>query len=72
MFLSSTSAIVNDVDFKEIVSMGKTAVPYIKDEISHNPSALVWALNYIFKQKISNDKNITISEACRLWVEKLS
>jgi len=51
--------------------MGQSAVPFIVEEIDQRPSTLVWALNIIFNRKIS-DKNINISEACRLWVKTLN
>lgn len=71
MFLSSANAIVEDDDFKAIVAMGQQVVPLIKEEIDNKPSTLVWALNYIFGQKISQKKNLTITEACNLWTKTL-
>ena len=44
---------------------------FIIDAIDENPSHLVWALNFIFNAKISNDPNTTITQACKLWVKKL-
>lgn len=70
-FLSSAKAITEQIDFKNIVSLGLDAVPFILETIDTKPSTLVWALNMIFKEKISNDPNLTISEACNLWVKKL-
>lgn len=70
-FLSSAKAIIDHEDFKSIVSMGKDAVPYILAEIKENPSHLVWALNLIFNRKISDRQNLTITEACKLWVKEL-
>ena len=32
---------------------------------------LVWALNIIFKKKITNRANTTIEEACKLWVKAM-
>lgn len=72
MFSSSANNIINNINFKAIVSMGEAAVPYIIYEISKSPSTLVWALNLIFEKKISNNPRITISEACKLWTKKLS
>lgn len=69
MFSSSVSDIVNNEDFQAIVKMGTMAVPFIREEIAHKPSTLVWALNYIFERKISNRQNLTISEACKLWLK---
>lgn len=70
-FLSSAKAIIEHEDFKSIVSMGKDAVPFILAEIKETPSHLVWALNLIFNRKISDRPNLTITEACKLWVKEL-
>ena len=70
-FLSSAKAIIELDDFKSIVAMGSDAVPFIVDAIDKEPSPLVWALNFIFKAKISNNPNTTITEACKLWVKRL-
>lgn len=69
MFLSSVNKIVGDKDFQAIVSMGTLATPFILDEIANQPSTLVWALNYIYSQKISTRSNLTIAEACKLWMK---
>lgn len=71
LFSSSTKAIVENEDFKAIVDMGHSVVPYIIEEIENNPSTLVWALNIIYNRKITNNPNATISEACKLWVKEL-
>ena len=69
MFLSSTKEIIENKDFQAIVAMGYTAVPYILESIENEPSTLVWALNFIYNRKISNNPNTTISEACKLWTK---
>ena len=71
MFESSIGRIVGNRNFKAIVSMGSNAVPFILDEIDRNPSTLVWSLNYIYGKKVSNSPNLTVSEACKLWVKTL-
>ena len=71
MFLSSVNDIINDADFRFIVSMGELAVPFIKEDISNRPSTLVWALNFIYGKKISNRPNLTIADACKLWMKAL-
>lgn len=71
MFLSSIEGIVGQLDFKAILAMGKRAVPFILEEIDAHPSNLVWALNIIFKKKVTSNPNTTITEACRLWVKVL-
>ena len=69
---SSVYRIIGDDDFKAIVSMGEVATPLIIAEIQQRPSTLVWALNFIYGKKISNNSNLTISEACKLWIKELS
>ena len=69
-FVSSAKAIVDNDEFRGIVSMGYDVVPFILDTIEKEPSQLVWALNYIFEKKISNNPNTTIKEACKLWVKR--
>lgn len=71
-FLSSVGSIINHPAFNAIVGMGKDAVPYILDKIDKEPSPLVWALNLIFKSKVSNDSRLTVSDACKLWVKRLN
>lgn len=71
MFYSNVDAIVNNSHFNYMVSMGKDAVPFILEKISEDPSHLVWALNRIYNVKISNNPNMTIEGACKLWVKKL-
>lgn len=72
LFISSAASIVDDIDFRSIVSMGKSVVPLIIEELERKPSTLVWALNFIYKQKISSKSNLTITEACKLWTKALS
>lgn len=70
-FLSSVKGIVEQRDFKAIVAMGPKAVPFIGQSIEARPSTLVWALNMIFNGKISDQSDLSISEACKLWVKEL-
>ncbi|MFV0553619.1 MAG: hypothetical protein ACK5LR_02835 [Mangrovibacterium sp.] len=70
VFLSSVSSIIEDEDFKAIVSMGQSAVLYIVERIEVEPSPLVWALNFIYGKKITS-QNATIIDACKLWVKEL-
>lgn len=67
----NTYAIVNQDDFKGIVSMGYDAVPFILEVIDSKPSTLVWALNVIFNHKISDNPQTTVSKACKLWIKAL-
>lgn len=70
-FVSSPNQIVQDIDFREIVSLGELAVPLIMEEIENRPGYLVWALNIIFGTKISKNPNLTIAEASKLWLKFL-
>ena len=70
-YLSSVNSIVEHPDFQAIVAMRYAAVPYIVEAIEHEPSNLVWALNFIYNRKISSKSDLTISEACKLWVKEL-
>lgn len=69
--LSSVQDIIEQRDFQAIVAMGTKAVPFIGQSIETQPSTLVWALNMIFNAKISDRKDLTISDACKLWVKEL-
>lgn len=71
-YISSIESIICHPCFRSIVSMGVDAVPYILDKIDEEPTPLVWALNMIYKDKISNDPKLTVSGACKLWVKKLN
>ena len=72
MFYSMSSQIINDDNFKKIVSMGEKVVPFIIEELKKGPSLLVWALNSIYNERISDDPNTTIEKACKLWVKRLA
>ncbi len=71
-FSSSPDSIIQNENFQLIVAMGRAAVPYIIEEISAKPSTLVWALNFIFEKKISDNPKTTIPQACKLWVNQLT
>ena len=72
MFYSMSSQIINDDNFKKIVSMGEKVVPFIIEELKKGPPLLVWALNSIYNERISDDPNTTIEKACKLWVKRLA
>lgn len=72
MFYSMSSQIINEDNFKKIVSMGEKVVPFIIEELKKGPSLLVWALNSIYNERISDDPNTTIEKACKLWVKRLA
>ncbi|GAB3910112.1 hypothetical protein [Mucilaginibacter boryungensis] len=66
--ISNIDKIINNRNFLNIINMGDNAVPFILNEIHNRPSNLVWAMNLIFKGRISNN-NLTINEACKAWVK---
>jgi len=70
--MSFAEQIINERNFKEIVAMGEDVVPFVLEEIKREPSPLVWSLNIIYNKTISQKQNITIEQACKLWVKKLS
>lgn len=69
MYSSSITEITEDKNFKEIVKMGPSVVPFIMSEIEQEPSNLVWALNLIAGAKLTSNRRITITEACAIWVK---
>lgn len=68
MILSKAKTIIDNDNFKKIVSYGTEIVPIILEELSERPSNLVWALNHILNGKVSK-KGVTISEASNAWVK---
>lgn len=70
-FFSSVKSIIDQDGFKAIVAMGPKIVPFILDELENEPSNIVWALNMIYKRKITDKPNVTIGEACKLWIKAL-
>lgn len=71
LFFSSVKSIIDQDDFKAIVAMGPKIVPFILDELEKEPSNIVWALNMIYKKKVTEKPNVTIGEACKLWIKAL-
>ncbi len=65
--MSDINQVLENRNFKEIVDIGKDAIPVILNEIDINPGPLVWALNIITKSKISENP-IPLEESCKLWV----
>lgn len=68
MLQSSVFSIIEDNNFKRIIEMGEKAIPLIIEEIDKNPSTLVWALNIITSTTITSTQRLTVTEACRRWV----
>lgn len=71
LFMSFATQIISDENFKDIVSMGDRVTPFIIEEISNEPSPLVWALNFIYQRTISENPETTIEQACKLWINEM-
>lgn len=67
MFLSDINKIVGNDNFKQIISLGEKAAPFILEELNEKPSHIVWALNLIFGRQISNQQ-LSIKDASKAWV----
>lgn len=68
-FMSNPVKIIENENFQFILELGTPVIPYILKTIKEEPSCLIWALNMITGIKISNSQQISISEACNLWVK---
>ncbi|TXH23717.1 MAG: hypothetical protein E6Q96_11275 [Cyclobacteriaceae bacterium] len=68
VFNSSISQILDNKHFKAIVEFGYEIVPLILEELRYNSSYLVWAMNLITGQKIS-DQKVSLTEAAKLWID---
>jgi hypothetical protein len=68
LFMSSVSEITEHDDFKRIVALGENVVPFIIAELKTNPSCLVWALNLIYHQTISQEP-VSVREASKSWIK---
>lgn len=65
---------LNNLDnhyFKEIVGMGREAVPYILKEIERQPSQLVHALDMIFPGVVKYKGFVSLEKACATWISIL-
>lgn len=61
----------NNSYFREIVNMGKDAVPFIMDELKKGPTPVVHALDLIFPNVVKYDGFVTLEEACKKWLSIL-
>ena len=68
--MSSVSNIDN-VYFREIVKMGKRAVPYIYRELLKGPTDLVYALDEIFDHPINYSGFVPLKQTCETWISIL-
>ena len=64
--ISSTSNLDNAY-FKEIVKMGKAAVPFIYNELLKGPTDLVYALDEIFNYPIKYEGFVPLKKSCEIW-----
>lgn len=68
--LSSVSN-VDNVYFREIVKMGRRAVPFIYEEMKKGPTDLVYALDEIFGYPIKYNGFMPLKQSCELWISIL-
>jgi len=69
-FLSPVSNLDNCY-YREIVNMGKRAVPFIYRELLKGPTDLVYALDEIFDNHITDGGFVPLEESCDLWISIL-
>lgn len=62
---------VDNAYFREIVNMGRRAVPYIYKELKKGPTDLVYALDIIFDHPIKYPGFIPLKQSCDLWLSIL-
>lgn len=68
--MSSVSNMDN-VYFREIVKMGRKAVPYIYRELQKGPTDLVYALDEIFGHPIKYSGFVPLKQTCDTWISIL-
>lgn len=66
-----SSSNIDNVYFKEIVKMGKAAVPFIYEELKKGPTDLVYALDEIFGNPIKYNGFVSLKQSCDLWLSIL-
>ncbi len=57
--------------FKNIVKLGNSAIPFIKEKISEKPSPIVHALDLIYPNVINYEGFVSLKEACETWIKIL-
>lgn len=66
---------VNNFDnkyFNSIVKRGEESVPYIYEQLKKGPTHLVYALELIYPEKVSYNKQIiTLKRARKIWIKIL-
>lgn len=61
----------DDDNFKEIVTMGDAAIPFILREMEKGPTPLVRVLDILYPDVMTYNGLTTIEEACNLWLPLL-
>lgn len=69
-FLSPISNLDNCY-YREIVNMGMRAVPFIYEELKKGPTDLVYALDEIFDNHITDGGFMPLQQSCDLWISIL-
>ncbi len=67
----SSSSNFDNAYFKEIVNMGKKAVPFIYEELKKGPTDLVYALEAIFDYPIKYEGFVPLEKSCEIWLSIL-
>ena len=62
---------VDNAYFREIVNMGRRAVPYIYKELKKGPTDLVYALDAIFDYHIKYEGFVPLEKSCEIWLSIL-
>ena len=65
------SSNIDNVYFKQIVKMGKEAVPFIYEELKKGPTDLVYALDEIFGRPIKYNGFVPLKKSCEIWLSIL-
>ena len=66
-----SSNVFDNSHFRNIVNMGKDAVPMIYDELKKGETPLVYALDMIFPGTMQYNGFVTLKEACDQWSSTL-
>lgn len=69
--LLHASSNIDNVYFKQIVKMGKEAVPFIYEELKKGPTDLVYALDEIFERPIKYNGFVPLKKSCEIWLSIL-
>lgn len=53
--------------YRDIVNMGKAAVPYIREKIKDGPDPVVVALGEIMPGVVKTEGYISMTDICQIW-----